>query len=472
TWSLDSVDIGRVTVGHLWSDTVTVDTVRGRVGRFDSLLVGKLHAAVPFDSIKSGVNENQTLSVGNGSVLSASGTGIVRANRVNLTGPSAPLETNGSAGSSGQLLKSKGSGQTPEWTWSLDSVDIGRVTVGHLWSDTVTVDTVRGRVGRFDSLLVEFMRGDTAYISSLRIDSLYVGGGLLHAAVPFDSIKSGVNENQTLSVGNGSVLSASGTGIVRANAFRGSGSVSDAVDLATAEVSGVLPVTSGGTGTSAIGSAGSVAYSNGSTLAYTGVGTSGQVLVSAGSGTPQWQTLDASSVHAWSLTGNSGTSPSANFLGTTDNQPLAVRTNNTERVRVDASGNVGIGTTTPTNTLHVNASADPVRFEGIQTDATPTQVLTVAANGVVKKANVSTIVGGTIIKGIYTPGTSGSHFTISPGQDIQAGAVVVVTVYGSSSGGVVGAMVTNINAGADTFSVATAMAIDNTYAIHYIIINP
>ncbi|GIV53510.1 MAG: hypothetical protein KatS3mg039_0028 [Candidatus Kapaibacterium sp.] len=214
---MDSVDVGRLTVDHIWSDTLTADSVRARVGRFDSVMVGSLRAAIPFDSVKSGVNQNQTLTVGNGSTVEASGTGIVRANRVNLTGANAPLETNGSAGTSGQLLKSKGAGQTPEWTWRLDSVDVGRLTVDHVWSDTLTADSVRARVGRFDSVVVDFVRGDTAYISSLRIDSLYSSGGVLRAAIPFDSVKSGVNQNQTLTVGNGSTVEASGTGIVRAN---------------------------------------------------------------------------------------------------------------------------------------------------------------------------------------------------------------------------------------------------------------
>ncbi|GIV53509.1 MAG: hypothetical protein KatS3mg039_0027 [Candidatus Kapaibacterium sp.] len=217
TWRLDSVDVGRLTVDHIWSDTLTADSVRARVGRFDSVVVdfvrgdtayisslridslyssgGVLRAAIPFDSVKSGVNQNQTLTVGNGSTVEASGTGIVRANRVNLTGANAPLETNGSAGTSGQLLKSKGAGQTPEWTWRLDSVDVGRLTVDHIWSDTLTADSVRARVGRFDSVMV----------------------GSLRAAIPFDSVKSGVNQNQTLTVGNGSTVEASGTGIVRAN---------------------------------------------------------------------------------------------------------------------------------------------------------------------------------------------------------------------------------------------------------------
>ena len=50
----------------------------------------------------------------------------------------------------------------------------------------------------------------------------------------------------------------------------------------------------------------------------------------------------------WALLGNSGTSPAANFLGTTDNQDLVFRTNNTERIRVLVNGNVGIGTAAPT----------------------------------------------------------------------------------------------------------------------------
>ena len=63
----------------------------------------------------------------------------------------------------------------------------------------------------------------------------------------------------------------------------------------------------------------------------------------------------------WSLTGNAGTNPNSNFLGTTDNQPLVIRTNNTERVRIDTNGNVGIGIATPTQRLDVNGN---VRFSG------------------------------------------------------------------------------------------------------------
>ena len=42
----------------------------------------------------------------------------------------------------------------------------------------------------------------------------------------------------------------------------------------------------------------------------------------------------------WDLTGNSGTTPGTNFLGTTDNQALDIRTNNTIRVRITTKGQI------------------------------------------------------------------------------------------------------------------------------------
>jgi hypothetical protein len=55
----------------------------------------------------------------------------------------------------------------------------------------------------------------------------------------------------------------------------------------------------------------------------------------------------------WSLTGNAGTNPTVNFIGTADRQPLVVRTNNSERMRVTEDGLVGIGTATPADQLSV-----------------------------------------------------------------------------------------------------------------------
>ncbi len=49
----------------------------------------------------------------------------------------------------------------------------------------------------------------------------------------------------------------------------------------------------------------------------------------------------------WTLTGNPNTDPNTNFLGTTDSEPLVIRTNGVEALRITQDGNVGVGTTTP-----------------------------------------------------------------------------------------------------------------------------
>jgi uncharacterized membrane protein len=78
----------------------------------------------------------------------------------------------------------------------------------------------------------------------------------------------------------------------------------------------------------------------------------GKVLTSDAGGAGTWQALPGGG-SGWGLTGNAGTDPLCNFLGTTDSQALVLRTNNAERLRVTADGNVGIGTDQPVYKLDV-----------------------------------------------------------------------------------------------------------------------
>ncbi|SHG23960.1 tail fiber domain-containing protein [Chryseobacterium sp. OV279] len=59
----------------------------------------------------------------------------------------------------------------------------------------------------------------------------------------------------------------------------------------------------------------------------------------------------------WLTLGNTGTNPTNNFIGTTDNTGFVIRTNNTERVRVNQAGNVGIGIANPTVPLQFSNAA-------------------------------------------------------------------------------------------------------------------
>jgi hypothetical protein len=56
---------------------------------------------------------------------------------------------------------------------------------------------------------------------------------------------------------------------------------------------------------------------------------------------------------AWGTTGNTGLSALTNFIGTTDAVDFVTRTNNIERMRVLANGNVGIGIVAPVERLDV-----------------------------------------------------------------------------------------------------------------------
>jgi hypothetical protein len=55
----------------------------------------------------------------------------------------------------------------------------------------------------------------------------------------------------------------------------------------------------------------------------------------------------------WELTGNAATNPTNNFVGTTDGQPLVIRTNGVEQGRLLPNGNLGLGTSLPKARLSV-----------------------------------------------------------------------------------------------------------------------
>lgn len=105
-----------------------------------------------------------------------------------------------------------------------------------------------------------------------------------------------------------------------------------------------------------------ISGSTGTPTAITGrdaTGNIGNVTLGAGL-TLTGGTLSAVATQAgWNLTGNAGTDPATNFIGTTDAQPLVLRTNNTEKLRITTDGNVGLGVTAPTAQLQLANTLAP-----------------------------------------------------------------------------------------------------------------
>lgn len=88
-----------------------------------------------------------------------------------------------------------------------------------------------------------------------------------------------------------------------------------------------------------------------------------------------------SSAQAWNISGNSGTNPSTDFLGTIDAQPLIFKTNNSEKARITPNGNVGIGTTNPQAKLDVNGEARILHGLDIYDESVNGSNLRIAGNG-------------------------------------------------------------------------------------------
>lgn len=90
------------------------------------------------------------------------------------------------------------------------------------------------------------------------------------------------------------------------------------------------------------------------------ISSGGGVMLMYDSSIQRWRVLGSYDNSIWKLDGNASTE-NWHFIGTTDAQSLVFKTNNIERLRISATGSVGIGTGLPDTKLHVaNGTAGSV----------------------------------------------------------------------------------------------------------------
>lgn len=173
-------------------------------------------------------------------------------------------------------------------------------------------------------------------------------------------------------------LSGLSTGLVHSNA---SGVLSSsAVNLASSDVTGTLPVSSGGTNLTAYTTGNMIYASATNTLTTLGIGGAGQVLTVSG-GIPAWGTINTTEPCPTCLINNPGTTqtitPSAADAtglvikqassGSVDVFKITDSTGGTSYFRVDSSGNVLLGSgQTTSGILTVSpANTDPLAFSPV-----------------------------------------------------------------------------------------------------------
>ena len=175
-----------------------------------------------------------------------------------------------------------------------------------------------------------------------------------------------------------------------------------------------------GTTVSIVASTGTDAYTL--TLPKT-TGVSQDLLTSDGNGRLYWTSPNNA---MWTLVGNSGTSSLTNFLGTTDAQPLAIRTNNNEVVRITSDGLVFIGSSTGSNTLDVTGTFSATGNSSIGGTLGVTSLIT--GNGGL------TLTGTTLINATGSATTTIGTTEATSALTISTGATGGLTLRGISYG--------------------------------------
>jgi len=124
------------------------------------------------------------------------------------------------------------------------------------------------------------------------------------------------------------------------------------VGIGTSTPANLLSV--GATNQFQVNSTGNIVKINNVNTSFPATNSAG-VLTNDGTGMLTW----GAGGSGWNLTGNASTSPTTNFVGTTDLTSLVLRTNNNNRLKIDSVGNIGVGTNIANAKLHIKDNIAP-----------------------------------------------------------------------------------------------------------------